>query len=53
MEQTHTQFPTEIIEKILFNVDGATLLAAEQVCAQWRDIIKFLSEVNITKYNRT
>lgn len=48
MEQLQIQFPTEIIEKILIHVDGRTLLAAEQVCTHWRDIIKFLSEVNTT-----
>ena len=39
--------PPEIVEKILINCDGRTLLAARRVCRQWRTLVEYLSKVSI------
>ncbi|XP_063927592.1 uncharacterized protein LOC135140824 isoform X2 [Zophobas morio] len=36
--------PPEIVEKILINCDGRTLLAARRVCRQWRTLVEYLSK---------
>ncbi|XP_044254993.1 uncharacterized protein LOC123005354 [Tribolium madens] len=36
--------PPEILEKILINCDGKTLLTARNVCKQWGDLVDYLSK---------
>lgn len=38
--------PPEIVEKILINCDGKTLLTARNVCIQWSDLVEYLSKVS-------
>lgn len=37
--------PPEIIENILKFADGPTLLQAELVCKDWKNIIEYIDEV--------
>lgn len=39
-------FPPEIVEKILINCDGKTLLTARAVCQQWNELVEYLSRVS-------
>ncbi|GLV37153.1 hypothetical protein CBL_02017 [Carabus blaptoides fortunei] len=47
MDFTKSLFPPEIIENILKFADGPTLLQAELVCNDWKNIIEYIDE----KYN--
>lgn len=38
-------FPNEIIERILYYCDGITLLNAELVSPEWKDIVEYLNNV--------